>query len=73
MDQLAIAKVFDAGTTPDGQPFFVVEYVPGSPITHYCDEKRLNTKQRLELFINTPVKSIHSPRPQAGNHHDDGD
>ena len=51
MDHPAIAKVFDAGTTRDGQPFFVMEYVPGSPITNYCDEKRLNTRQRLELFI----------------------
>jgi serine/threonine protein kinase len=51
MDHPAIAKVFDAGTTPDGQPFFVMEFVPGSPITQYCDDKRLNTRQRLELFI----------------------
>jgi eukaryotic-like serine/threonine-protein kinase len=51
MDHPAIAKVFDAGTTPDGQPFFVMEFVPGSPITNYCDQKRLNTRQRLELFI----------------------
>ena len=51
MDHPAIAKVFDAGTTPDGQPFFVMEFVPGKPITQYCDEKRLNTRQRLELFI----------------------
>jgi eukaryotic-like serine/threonine-protein kinase len=51
MDHPAIAKVFDAGTTVDGQPYFVMEYVPGSPITKYCDEKRLNTRERLELFI----------------------
>jgi serine/threonine protein kinase len=51
MDHPAIAKVFDAGTTADGQPFFVMEFVPGSPITQYCDDKRLNTRQRLELFI----------------------
>ena len=51
MDHPAIAKVFDAGTTSDGQPFFVMEFVPGLPITNYCDQKRLNTRQRLELFI----------------------
>lgn len=51
MDHPAIAKVFDAGATPDGQPYFVMEYVPGVPITQYCDEKRLTIKQRLELFI----------------------
>src|SRR5215467_7219531 len=51
MDHPSIAKVFDAGTTPDGQPYFVMEYVPGIPITDYCDEKRLNIRERLELFI----------------------
>jgi serine/threonine protein kinase len=34
----AITKVFDAGTTPEGQPYFVMEYVPGLPITQYCNE-----------------------------------
>jgi eukaryotic-like serine/threonine-protein kinase len=51
MDHPAIAKVFDAGTTREGQPFFVMEFVPGSPITQYCDQKRLSTRERLELFI----------------------
>ena len=51
MDHPAIAKVFDAGATPDGQPYFVMEYVPGVPITDYCDQKRLNVRDRLELFI----------------------
>lgn len=51
MDHPCIAKIFDAGATPDGQPYFVMEYVPGVPITDYCDEKRLTIKDRLELFI----------------------
>jgi eukaryotic-like serine/threonine-protein kinase len=51
MQHPAIAKVFDAGATPDGQPYFVMEYVAGVPITKYCDDKRLPIKQRLELFI----------------------
>jgi len=51
MDHPAIAKVFDAGTTPQGQPYFVMEYVPGLPITEYCDLKRLAIRERLELFI----------------------
>src|SRR5216684_1023813 len=51
MDHPSIAKVFDAGTTPDGQPYFVMEYVPGLPITDYCDQKRLNIRERMELFI----------------------
>jgi serine/threonine protein kinase/tetratricopeptide (TPR) repeat protein len=51
MDHPAIAKVFDAGATPQGQPYFVMEYVPGLPITEYCDQKRLKIADRLELFI----------------------
>lgn len=51
MDHPAIAKVFDAGSTPEGQPYFVMEYVPGVPITDYCDEKKLKIRARLELFI----------------------
>jgi serine/threonine protein kinase len=51
MDHPAIAKVFDAGTTEQGQPYFVMEYVPGLPITEYCDRKKLTIKERLELFV----------------------
>ncbi|MGD0505279.1 MAG: serine/threonine-protein kinase [Steroidobacteraceae bacterium] len=51
MDHPAIAKVFDAGATPLGQPYFVMEYVPGLPITEYCDQKKLKIRERLELFI----------------------
>src|SRR5271170_2659906 len=42
MDHPAIAKVFDAGATQQGQPYFVMEYVPGLSITDYCDEKKLS-------------------------------
>ncbi len=51
MDHPAIAKVFDAGSTPQGTPYFVMEYVAGVPITTYCDNHRLNTRERLELFM----------------------
>jgi eukaryotic-like serine/threonine-protein kinase len=51
MEHPAIAKVFDAGTTAQGQPFFVMEFVPGLPITQYCDRKKLKISDRLELFI----------------------
>jgi len=50
MDHPAIATVFDGGTTPEGRPYFVMEYVPGLPITEHCDEHRLSTAQRLELL-----------------------
>lgn len=51
MEHPAIAKVFDAGTTPQGQPYFVMEYVEGLPITNYCDQKKLSVRERLRLFI----------------------
>jgi non-specific serine/threonine protein kinase/serine/threonine-protein kinase len=51
MDHPSIAKVFDAGATVDGQPYLVMEYVPGTPITGYCDEHHLKIQDRLELFI----------------------
>jgi eukaryotic-like serine/threonine-protein kinase len=51
MNHPAIAKVFDAGTTKDGQPYFVMDYVDGLSITQYCDTKKLNVRERLELFI----------------------
>ncbi len=51
MDHPAIAKVFDAGSTPEGRPYFVMEYVSGLPITEYCDQHKLTLQQRMELFI----------------------
>jgi eukaryotic-like serine/threonine-protein kinase len=51
MDHPAIAKVFDAGSSNQGQPYLVMEYVPGLPITEYCDQKRLTLRERLELFV----------------------
>src|SRR5271155_1265340 len=51
MDHPAIAKVFDAGSTPEGRPYFVMEYVAGMPITDYCDWHKLTMRQRMELFI----------------------
>jgi serine/threonine protein kinase len=51
MDHPAIAKVFDAGATPEGRPYFVMEYVNGVPLTDYCDSHKLTARQRLELFV----------------------
>ncbi len=46
-----IANVLDAGTTPDGRPYFVMELVRGVPITEYCEENRLSPRERIELMI----------------------
>jgi tetratricopeptide (TPR) repeat protein len=51
MDHPHIARVFDAGVTTTGRPYFVMELVKGQPLTHYCDEHRLTPRQRLELFV----------------------
>ncbi len=51
MDHTNIARVFDAGTTESGRPYFVMELVHGVPITHYCDSNQLTPRERLELFI----------------------
>jgi len=51
MDHPNIAKVLDGGSTGQGRPFFVMEYVKGVPITQYCDDARLTVAERLELFI----------------------
>jgi eukaryotic-like serine/threonine-protein kinase len=69
MDHPAIAKVFDAGTTPQGQPYFVMEYVPGLPITEYCDQKKLRIKDRLELF-NQACEGVQHAHQKAILHRD---
>ena len=51
MDHPNIARIFDAGATPKGRPYFVMEYIEGVPITQYCDRKRMTIGQRLELFL----------------------
>jgi serine/threonine protein kinase len=51
MDHPNIAKVLDAGATPTGRPYFVMELVRGVKITSYCDQQKLSTRQRLDLFI----------------------
>jgi serine/threonine protein kinase len=47
MEHPNIARVFDAGATSEGRLYFVMEYVPGLPITDYCDKHRLTLEQRL--------------------------
>jgi serine/threonine protein kinase/Tfp pilus assembly protein PilF len=51
MDHPNIARVFGAGTTAAGYPYFVMELVNGVPLTRYCDSKSLSVRQRIELFI----------------------
>jgi len=51
LDHPQIARVFDGGTTADGRPYFVMEYVEGRPITEFCDAENLSIPQRLKIFL----------------------
>lgn len=53
LDHPDIARLLDGGVTPDGLPWFAMEYVDGVPIDRYCDERRLSIESRLELFCRT--------------------
>ena len=50
LDHTNIARLLDGGTTEDGLPYFVMEYIEGSPINQYCDDRRLSTVERVKLF-----------------------
>ncbi len=56
-----IAALLDGGVTPDGQPYFVMEYIDGSPITAWCDERKLDVDARLRLFLDVcdAVRAAH--------------
>ena len=51
MDHPAIARVFDAGATPEGRPYFVMEYVRGEGIASYCNKHKLSIPSRIDLFL----------------------
>ena len=51
MQHPAIAQVYDAGTTPQGYPWFAMEYVDGEPLDRYCARHRMSTNDRLDLFM----------------------
>jgi non-specific serine/threonine protein kinase/serine/threonine-protein kinase len=51
MNHPAIAQIFEAGTNPDGYPYFAMEYVPGERLTEFCTKHRLGLRERLELFV----------------------
>src|SRR5262249_46978509 len=69
MDHPNIARIFDAGATPSGRPYFVMELVQGEPITRYCDAHRLTPRDRLALFADGCPAVQHAPH-QGGLHRD---
>jgi serine/threonine protein kinase/tetratricopeptide (TPR) repeat protein len=51
MNHPNIAQIFDGGETTSGRPYFVMELVPGTPVTEFCDNNHLSLRQRLDLFV----------------------
>jgi len=62
MDHPGIARIIDAGETPEGRPYFAMDWIPGVPITKYCDERRLGLDARLELFLRVCAAVGHAHR-----------
>jgi len=64
LDHPNIAGLFDAGTTEEGMPYFVMEYVSGTPITNFVRDRHLSVRQRLALFLKicSAVEAAHRKR-----------
>ncbi len=69
MDHPNVAKVFDAGATPLGQPFFVMQYAPGQSLTRFCDERKLPLTARLNLFAKV-CEAVHHAHLKGIVHRD---
>jgi serine/threonine protein kinase/WD40 repeat protein len=69
MDHPNIARVFDAGTTESGRPYFVMELVHGVPITEFCDKNGVGTRERLELFV-TVCQAVQHAHQKSVIHRD---
>lgn len=59
-----IATVFDAGVTPQGYPYFVMEFLDGQPLTQYCDKEKLSIEDRLRLFLKVCDAVTHAHQKQ---------
>jgi Tol biopolymer transport system component/serine/threonine protein kinase len=69
LDHPNIARLLDGGTTEDGLPYFVMEYIRGKPVTTYCRERRLGTRERLALF-RTVCEAVEFAHKQGVVHRD---
>lgn len=69
MDHSSIARVFDAGATEAGRPYFAMELVDGPTLTEYCDTQRLKIAPRIELFA-TVCRAVHSAHQKGIIHRD---
>ena len=62
MEHPYIARVYDAGATDQGRPYFVMEYIQGVPLTEYCDKQKLGIRDRLRLFMKVIEAVQHAHR-----------
>ena len=69
MDHPHVTRMFDAGTTPSGRPYFVMEYFPGRAITRFADEERMSVRDRLKLFLQA-CEAVHSAHQKGVIHRD---
>jgi eukaryotic-like serine/threonine-protein kinase len=64
-----IARLYDAGVSASGQPYLAMEYVEGTPLTHYCDQRRLPIRERAKLFLQV-LGAVHFAHSQLIIHRD---
>jgi serine/threonine protein kinase/predicted negative regulator of RcsB-dependent stress response len=69
LDHPNIAKILDGGTTTDGLPYFVMEFIDGLPITDYCDQHKLTIDERLKIF-RTVCSAVHYAHQHLVIHRD---
>jgi eukaryotic-like serine/threonine-protein kinase len=69
LDHPNIAKLLDGGTTPDGRPYFVMDFIAGTPIDEYCDKHRLTISERIQLFL-TVCSAVHYAHQNLVIHRD---
>ncbi|MBM0103596.1 serine/threonine protein kinase [Steroidobacter sp. S1-65] len=69
LDHPNIARLYDGGTTTDGTPYIVMEYIDGEPIDIHCDRRQLTIEQRLRLFI-TVCSAVHRAHQNLIVHRD---
>jgi serine/threonine protein kinase/TolB-like protein len=62
LEHPGIARLIDGGVTPDGRPYFIMEYVEGAPIDRYCDDRELTIEVRLALFCDVCDAVQHAHR-----------
>src|SRR5215207_9777935 len=69
LDHPFIAKLLDGGTTDDGLPYFVMEFIEGAPVYRFCDERKLTVAERLRLFRDV-CEAVHYAHQKLVIHRD---